>query len=166
MINYFKLYFICVTYGLPYFPFRFVSSRFFFSFLFLLFCFFSRYFVFVFCVSFFSFLFVTFLLVFFLFFSFRFFSFLFVFFRFSVYRYPLLTLRTMLVHTDVTSNWHILAATSYRITSVLRTGTLWLDLKKYLSFLLILWILKCNIHSISERNVLLNRIFHFSTMID
>ena len=70
----------------------------------------------------------------------------------------------MLVHTDVTSNWHILAATSYRITSVLRAGTLWLDLKKYLSFLLILWILKCNIHSISERNVLLNRVFHFSTI--
>ena len=40
----------------------------------------------------------------------------------------------MLVHTDITSNWHILATTSYRITSVLCTGTLWLDLKKYLSF--------------------------------
>ena len=39
----------------------------------------------------------------------------------------------MLVHTDVTSNGHILAATPYRITSVFRTGTLWLDLKKYLS---------------------------------
>ena len=40
----------------------------------------------------------------------------------------------MLVHTDATSNSHILAVTSYRITSVLRTGTLRLDLKKYLSF--------------------------------
>ena len=70
----------------------------------------------------------------------------------------------MLVHTDVTSNWHILAATSYRMPSVLRTGTLWLDLNKYFSFLHILWISKCNIHSISEKNVLLNRIFHFSTI--
>ena len=70
----------------------------------------------------------------------------------------------MLVHTDVTSNWYILAAKSYRISSVLGTGTLWLDLKKYMSFLLILWKLKCNIHSISERNILLNRIFHFSTI--
>ena len=82
MINYIKLYFICVTYGLPYFSFRFVSLRFFLffsfsfvSFLFSLFCF--RFF----CVS---FLFVTFLLVFFsFFFSFRFFSFLFVFFSVS-----------------------------------------------------------------------------------
>ena len=85
-----KLYFICVTYGLPYFSFRFVSLRFFFSFLFLLFRFFSHYFVFVFLR--FVFFFVSFryfspcfLFVFF------FFPFLFVsfrFFRFSVYRYP------------------------------------------------------------------------------
>ena len=89
-INYIKLYFICVTYGLPYISFRFVSVNFFLffsfsfvSFLFSLFCF--RFFAF----RFFAFLFVTFLLVFFsFFFSFRFFSFLFVFFRFSVYRYP------------------------------------------------------------------------------
>ena len=77
MINYIKLYFICVTYGLPYFLFRFISLRFFLffsfsfvSFLFSLFCFHF------FCVSFFSFLFVTFPLV---FFSFFFFPFLFVF---------------------------------------------------------------------------------------
>ena len=77
-INYIKLYFICVTYGPPYFSFRFVSLRFFFSFPFLLFRFFSHYFVFVSfrCFS------PCFLFVFFLSVSFRFFS------RFSVYRYP------------------------------------------------------------------------------
>ena len=82
-----KLYFICVTYGLPYFSFRFVSLRFFLffsfsfvSFLFSLFCF--RFFAF----CFFSFLFVTFLLV---FFSFFFFPFLFVSFRF----FPFLSLQ-------------------------------------------------------------------------
>ena len=92
MINYIKLYFICVTYGLPYFLFRFVSLRFFFlffsfsfvSFFFSLFCF--RFF----CVSFF---FVSFRYFFLVFFSFFFFPFLFVsfrfFLRFSVYRYPL-----------------------------------------------------------------------------
>ena len=86
-----ELYFICVTYGLPYFSFRFVSLRFrlFFSFSFVsflfslfLFSFFLR-FVFFF-VSFRNFS-PCFLFVFFLSVSFRFFSF---FFRFSVYRYP------------------------------------------------------------------------------
>ena len=89
-INYIKLYFICVTYGLPYFSFRFVSLRFFLffsfsfvSFLFSLFCFRFFFLRFVFFFRFFSLLFSL--------FSFRFFSFLFVsfrFFRFSVYRYP------------------------------------------------------------------------------
>ena len=80
------MYLICVTYGLLYFSFRFVSLRFF-SFLFFFFNFVSFLTIFFsfFCVSFFSFLFVAFLLV---FFSFFFFPFLFVFFRFSVYRYP------------------------------------------------------------------------------
>ena len=45
-----------------------------------------------------------------------------------------MTLLNVLVHIDVTSNLHILAAMSYRITSVLCAGTLWLDMKKYLSF--------------------------------
>ena len=87
LANHIKLYFICVTYGLPYFSFRFVSLRFFLffsfsfvSFLFSLFCF--RFFAF----RFFSFLFVTFLLV---FFSFFFFPFLFVSFRF----FPFLSLQ-------------------------------------------------------------------------
>ena len=88
-INYIKLYFISVTYGLPYFLFRFVSLCFFLffsfsfvSFLFSLFCFlfFLRF------VFFFSFLFVAFLLV---FFSFFFFPFLFVSFRF----FPFLSLQ-------------------------------------------------------------------------
>ena len=80
-INYIKLYFICVTYGLPYFSFRFVSLRFFLFFFFLLFRFFSHYFVFVFLR--FVFFFVSFrcfspcfLFVFFLSVSFRFFPFL------------------------------------------------------------------------------------------
>ena len=82
MINYIKLYFICVTYGLPYFSFRFVSSRVFLffsfsfvSFLFSLFCF--RFFAF--CFFFFRFFSLLFFLFSFRFFSFRFFSFLFVF---------------------------------------------------------------------------------------
>ena len=89
-INYIKLYFICVTYGLPYFSFRFVSLRFF-SFLFFFFCFVSFLTILFsfFCVSFFFVSFRCFSPCFlFVFFSFRFFSFLFVFFRFSVYRYP------------------------------------------------------------------------------
>ena len=81
MINYIKLYFICVTYGLPYFSFRFVSLRFFFvffsfsfvSFLFSLCCF--RFFLrFVFFFVSFRYFSPCFLFVFF------FFPFLFVFF--------------------------------------------------------------------------------------
>ena len=44
------------------------------------------------------------------------------------------TLRTVLVQIDVTSNWQILAATSYRITLVLLAVTFRLDLMKHLSF--------------------------------
>ena len=55
-----------------------------------------------------------------------------------------------------------LSAPSYRITSVLRAGTLWLYLKKYLSYSTHFLILKYKIYSVSEKNVLLRRIFHFS----
>ena len=86
-MNYIKLYFICVTYGLPYFSFCFVSLHFFLFFCFVFFSLFSFRF---FCISFFlrfcSSLFLLFSFRIFLFVSFRFF-FVF-FFRFSVYRYP------------------------------------------------------------------------------
>ena len=69
-INYIELYFICVTYGLPYFSFRLFSLRFFFfSFSFVLFLFS------LFCFRFYSF---RFSLLFSLF-SFRFFSFFYVY---------------------------------------------------------------------------------------
>ena len=80
LANRIKLYFICVTYGLPYFSFRFVSLRFF-SFLFFFFRFVSFLTILFsfFCVSFFfvSFRYFSpcFLFVFFLSVSFRFFSF-------------------------------------------------------------------------------------------
>ena len=77
MINYIKLYFICVTYGLSFFSFRFVSLR---VFLFFSFSFVSFLFS-LFCFRFFAFRFFRFFSLLFSLFSFRFF-FLSVSFRF------------------------------------------------------------------------------------
>ena len=77
-----------------------------------------------------------------------------------------MTLRTVLVHIDVTLNW-LLAATSYRITSVLRWDIVARLERNSCRFVLIFWLFKCNIpvQSFSERHVLLNRIFHFSIIM-